>query len=191
MSARDRPRVRVNAALSGWRLRQPIVVPKKIAFYPCCASDIGSARRLLKGFVDTIIFCDINSKLSRLVAQVAAEASEPDLPEVRAMIGDASQVLERLETIDVLFYRRDSDGEGGSGIYVLGDAYMRRLLPHFPPEGGLIITDGSNQRGGWFRKMKRKRGFAKYGWRLAQASDQPLESEGLAIITVAPDLFAS
>jgi hypothetical protein len=164
---------------------------KRTAFYPCCASDIGPARRLLTRLVDTIIFCDINPELSRLVAQVEAEADEPDLPKVRAMIGDATQVLEQLETIDVLFYRRDSDGEGGSGIYVLGDAYMRRLLPHFPPEGGLIITDGSNQRGGWFRKMKRKSGFTKYGWRLAPASNQPLESEGLAIITLAPDLFPS
>jgi hypothetical protein len=108
---------------------------KRTAFYPCCASDIGPARRLLTGFVDTIVFCDINPELSRLVARVAAEAGEPDLPEVRAMIDDASQALEQLETINVLFYRRDSDGEGGSGVYVLGDAYMRRLLPHFPQEG--------------------------------------------------------
>jgi len=164
-------------------------VSKRTAFYPCCASDIGSARRLLRGFVDTIIFCDTNPNLSRWVEQVAAEVDEPDLPEVQAMIGDARQVLEQVKTINVLFYRRDSNGEGGSGVYVLGDGYMRRLLLHFPPRGGLIITDGSNERGSWYRKMKRKSGFAKYGWRFAPASDQPLESKGLAVITVVPDLF--
>jgi hypothetical protein len=41
--------------------------------------------------------------------------------------------------------------------------------------GSLIITDGSNERGSWFRQMKRKSGFAKYGWRLIPASDKPLE----------------
>jgi hypothetical protein len=156
---------------------------KRTAFY-CCASDIGSARHLLKGHVDMIIFCDTRADLSRLVAQVASEASEPDLPEIRAVIGDAKQVLEQLGTIDVLFYRRDSDGEGGSGLYVLGDDYMRRLLPHFPSDGGFIITDGSNQRGGCFRKMKRKNGFIKYGWQFTPADDQLLESEALTIITV-------
>src|SRR5262245_40500707 len=106
---------------------------KRTGFYPCCAFDIDAARRLLIGFVDIIIFCDVNPEVSRLVEQVAAEAGGPYLPEVRALIGDASHALEQLETIDVLFYRRDSDGEGGSGVYVIGDGYMRRLLPRFPP----------------------------------------------------------
>jgi hypothetical protein len=166
-------------------------VSERIAFYPCCASDIAPARRLLARFADTIIFCDINPETTQLVAQVAADRGEPDLPEVRAMIGDAGQILEQLGTIDVLFYRRDSSGEGGSRVYVLGDVYMKRLLPHFPQDGGLIITDGSNERGNWFRKMRRKTGFSKYGWRFAPASDQFLESEGLAIITVAPELLAT
>jgi hypothetical protein len=100
------------------------------------------------------------------------------------MMGDAREVIQRLDTINVLFYRRDSDGEGGSGIYVLGDGYMKQLLPHLPSNGGLIITDGSNQRGRWFDKMTRKNGFSKYGWQFAPAVDQRLGSEGLTIITV-------
>lgn len=157
---------------------------KRIAFYPCCAADIQAARQLLTPFADTIIFCDIRTELNQWVEEAAIETSDGTLPEISAIVGDARTVIGQLPVIDVLFYRRDSEGEGGSGIFVLGDDYMRRLLPRISPSGGLIITDGSNERGGWYRRMSRKSGFTKYGRHFAPIAEQSLTTEGLLIIGV-------
>ncbi len=45
-------------------------------------------------------------------------------------------VLRELEQLHVLFYRGDSAGEGGSGVFVLGDSFLPHLLERFPQEGG-------------------------------------------------------
>lgn len=57
------------------------------------------------------------------------------------IVGDAFAALSQLDVIDVLFYRRDSSGEGGSGIFVLGDSFLRPVLKQSAPKGGLIVTD--------------------------------------------------
>ena len=51
----------------------------------------------------------------------------------------AFEALQELGEIDLLFYRRDSDGEGGSRIFVLGDVFMSSLLPHFYAGQGLVF----------------------------------------------------
>jgi hypothetical protein len=89
-------------------------------------------------------------------------------------------------------YRRDSDGEGGSGIFVLGDSVLPLILKRFPSEGGLIISDGSNSRGGNFRKMKRHSRLHKHGWNFVKLADQPLvDTHGLWFISVTPASSAS
>lgn len=163
--------------------RMSISSRKRIAFYPCCADDIRSARQLLAPFADKIIFCDIRKELNRWIKGAEVEPSKDPLPEISVIVGDARDV-DQLPEIDVLFYRRDSEGEGGSRVFVLGDVYMERLLPHFPRSGGLIITDGSNERQSWFRKMTRQSGFTRYGFYFAPIVEQSLKKEGLSIIGV-------
>ena len=92
-----------------------------------------------------------------------------------------------LDTIDVLFYRRDSEGEGGSGLFVLGDVFLRPLLKRFAPKGGLIVTDGSNSRGSNFERMVRSTGLVKHGWRFSASPYQPFRPQhGLWRLSVLP-----
>lgn len=49
----------------------------------------------------------------------------------RFIVGDVREVLPKLPSIDVLFYRRDSSGEGGSGVFVLGDSVLPSCLADF------------------------------------------------------------
>jgi len=150
----------------------------KIAFYPCCASDIEEPRKILKDCADEIIFCDINPKLGRSYKNEGS-------PNARFCIGDVKKVVSELPVINVLFYRRDSEGEGGSGKFILGDEILTGILERFPDEGGLIITDGSNSRGSNFERMIRKNGLRKHGWYFVKLPEQPfLDPYKLTIISV-------
>jgi hypothetical protein len=103
------------------------------------------------------------------------------------LIGDVREAITQVGLINVLFYRRDSAGEGGSGIFVLGDSFLPYILQRFPVDGGLIITDGSNSRGGNFKRMIRPDGMRNHGWSFRKSPGQPhLESDGLYVVAVAP-----
>jgi hypothetical protein len=144
-----------------------------IAFYPCCGVDIEQPLMLLKNYVDEVVFCDMEKRLSSHWRQVAADAVN-NLPSATFRVGDLTQIANELPIINLLFYRRDSAGEGGSGVFVLGDSVLPLILQRFPSEGGLIITDGSNSRGSNFERMIRSRGLTKHGWTFNRAYEQPL-----------------
>jgi hypothetical protein len=113
------------------------------------------------------------------------------LPTSTFIVGDVREIVPSLPSINVLFYRRDGVGEGGSGVFILGDSVLPHILKRFPAEGGLIITDGSNSRGGNFRKMIRKNGLNKHGWNFAKLAEQPLvDTHRLWLISVTPALNA-
>jgi hypothetical protein len=151
----------------------------KTAFYPCCADDIEEPLTLLKGYADKVIFCDLNR------SHKSVEGGQIGLPIATFLVGDVREKLPELPQISVLFYRRDSEGEGGSGVFILGDSVLPLLLKCFPAEGGLIITDGSNSRGNNFRKMISKNGLRKHGWYFTKLAEQPLvDSHGLTIASV-------
>jgi len=159
----------------------------KTAFYPCCALDIGEPIRLLTGYVDKIIFCDLNPRLRSRWSRILKNMTDSKLPEIEFIVGDAKNVCEQLTKIDVLFYRRDSTGEGGSALFVLRDMVLRPLLKNFSSDGGLIFTDGANSRGGNFKKMVRRNGLIKHGWKFSTTTDQPYFQEyGLWKISVSP-----
>jgi hypothetical protein len=135
--------------------RQLAISSPKRAFYPCCGSDVIEPRNLLRGLVNEIIYCDRNQ------ANVWRGLPMPaDLPRAAFLRGDVRLRIADLPDIDLLFYRRDSEGEGGSGVYVLSAEWLAKILGHFPASGGLIITDGSNSRNGLFKKMIRPGGYA-------------------------------
>lgn len=87
-----------------------------------------------------------------------------DAPNIRFIQGNVRDEIGKLPVINILFYRRDSSGEGGSGVYVLGKRWLGRILQHFPDSGGLIITDGSNSGNGIFKKMIRLNGYTRKDW---------------------------
>ncbi len=155
----------------------------KIGFYPCCATDIDEPCRLLAGMVDEIVFCDISHGLKAEWSRIA-DMLPPGTPKASLMSADALLAVQTIPRVDVLFYRRDSTGEGGSHLFVLGDEFLRHLALKFPPEGGLIITDGSNSRGGNFKRMTRPNGMDKHALHFAPSADQRFETLGLKMIMV-------
>lgn len=140
-------------------MESPLPRSLRRAFYPCCADDTEEPRRLMAGIVEEIIYCDI--RRPRGWRQPKPTDGLPSVAFVQRSLIDYVDVL---PLIDVLFYRRDSTGEGGSGLYILGKEWLPRILQHFPDEGGLIITDGSNSGSGIFRKMIRPSGYLRKGW---------------------------
>jgi hypothetical protein len=158
----------------------------RVAFYPCCGLDIERPLELLRPYADEVIFCDINKSLQRRW-QKCVNPMAPAGPRPTFLTDDAREAISRITQINVLFYRKDSDGEGGSGVFVLGDSYLPHILRRFPLEGGVIITDGSNSRGSNFKRMIRSNGLCKDGWFFHKSPLQPyIESDALYVITVAP-----
>jgi hypothetical protein len=158
----------------------------RVAFYPCCGLDIKRPLELLHRYADEVIFCDINeSLLPRWKRIVSTETATEPLPSF--LIGDVREAISQVAVMNVFFYRRDSPGEGGSGVFVLGDSLLPHILQRFPAEGGLIITDGSNSRGSNFERMIRPNGMYKHGRLFTKSCNQPhIESDRLYVITVAP-----
>lgn len=159
-------------------------MPHSTAFYPCCGSDVDEPRAMLSGIVDQIIYCDINPIFSE---RSVRQASTAELPAIIRLNHEALAAVSEVERIDVLFYRRDSTGEGGSGLFVIGDVFLRPLLAAHQSTLRLIITDGSNSRGANFKRMTRTTGLIKFGKHFKPASLQPLlASHGLWMIDVMP-----
>lgn len=152
----------------------------RIAFYPCCAEDFEMPTRLLSDYVDHIFFCDKNPTIR------SPKNSRQVTATVQLIRAPAQDAVRTIPPINVLFYRRDNpEGEGGSGLFVLGDVFLRPLMGNFCIDGGLLITDGSNSRGGNFKKMISASGLQKFNRHFSASSHQPLLSEyGLWCIDV-------
>lgn len=164
----------------------------KTAFYPCCETDVVTPVKLMRGYVDRIVFCDVREQLHKWKLRQPKEVAEgiaEGMPVSEFVVGDAREVIRQVPVIDVLYYRRDSDGEGGSGLYVLGDVFLRPLMEKFSKSGGYIFTDGSNSRGANFKRMIRKSGMEKFGRRFCATTEQPyLDVFGLWRIWVSPPI---
>lgn len=127
----------------------------KRAFYPVCGRDVIEPRKMLKGIVDEVIFCDI-----KRYPEWNQKLRDTDLPKALFVQQDVRELIPQLPTINVLFYRGDSF-EGGSRINILGQKWLDAIMSHFPDEGGLIITDGTNSRGHIYKKMLRAKGYTR------------------------------
>ena len=115
-----------------------ILSPHRLAFYPCCGGDLEEPRRILAPYVDEILFCDLRKSKAwdRLEEGVG-------LPKATFLQGDANALIDKLEHLTVLFYRRDGCGEGGSGLPIMKKEILSRILARFDPDGGWIFSDGS------------------------------------------------
>jgi len=145
----------------------------RTAFYPCCGEDIEVPLQILQPYVDRVIFCD-NSLCSIEAYNAIQLKMEVGLLKVRFISGSVVDVLKTIQRIDVLFYRCDSNGEGGSGVFVLGNWILQMVLDRMPLSGGMIITDGSNSRQSNFPKMIRKQGLEKFGWLMQPYPAKPV-----------------
>ena len=159
--------------------------PIKTAFYPCCNNDFLEPLEILSNYVDEVIFCDPKPSLKAELASLNVQKKE-DLPAARLISDGARRGIETLERIDVLFYRRDSRGEGGSNVLVLAKPFLLTVLERMPPEGGLIITDGSNHGNHYYQKTFRPQGVNKFGYHMCALPEpeQPFKGENLHVIEV-------
>jgi hypothetical protein len=134
--------------------------PRRIGFYPCCAEDIEEPRRFLAPYVDEILFCDLRKPKAWNKVR-----DEPGLPVARFLQGDVRELIADLPPIRVLFYRNDSNAEGGSGLHIVGKVLLPKILARFDRAGGWIFTDGSNSNGGkTLEKLLSAEGHGKPSW---------------------------
>jgi len=138
----------------------------RIAFYPCCAGDIQEPASALSGIADEIIYCDINSPPHKDLLFKGSNG-----PKRTFWKEDVREALEEIPRIDVFFYRRDGTSEGGSGIFVLGRDILPLVLAKMA-DPSILITDGSNSRGGTFRKMRRNSGLVSHGKHITKREEQ-------------------
>lgn len=157
----------------------------KIAFYPCSNNDLLRPLELLNNYVNEVIFCDPSPRLKTEFTSLMSQRSK-QLPNARLISDDARRGVKALERIDVLFYRRDSMGEGGSGVLVLAKPFLLTVLERMPSESGLIITDGSNHGNHYYQKAFRPQGVNKFGYHICALpeSEQPFKEENLHVIKV-------
>ncbi len=135
---------------------------RKLAVYPCCGSDFKRPLFILRKYVDHVIFCDIDPKRLYAFELFKEKKYFPLKPTCEFYLGDAIECLQSIETLNVLYYKGDGVGEGGSGVFILGDRVLEWLVPKMATTG-LIITDGSNSRGSNFERMIRPSGMNKHG----------------------------
>ncbi len=157
----------------------------KTAFYPCSNSDFLRPSEILSKYVDEVVFCDPDLSLkTEFMSSMSSWGKR--LPAARLISDDARRGIQTLERIDVLFYRRDSTGEGGSNVLVLAKPFLPTVLEKMPSKGGLIITDGSNRGNHYYRKTFRIQGVKKFGYHLQALpeTEQPFAKESLMIIAV-------
>jgi hypothetical protein len=129
----------------------------RTGFYPVCARDYVEPLRLLKGWIDELIFCDIMCmpKSSAALDELRHLAKEEKLPNPSILTGDALVAMRVLKPVDLFFMRRDSDGEGGSELNLLGPDRLPDVVKKIKPDG-LLVTDRACGRG-WFDDFEKGR----------------------------------
>jgi hypothetical protein len=118
---------------------------KRTGFYPASAKDYREPLALLKGWIDHLIFCDLNvAPNSRsIVTELRKEIVSNDLPEASFILGDALSILQWMKPVDIFFVRHDSTCEGGSHLALLQAARIRLVL-NVIKLGGLLVVDKQN-----------------------------------------------
>lgn len=160
---------------------------KRTGFYPASARDYLEPLQLLNGWVDHLIFCDLNKapqdsmRLNELRGTIAAQA----LPEASFLLGDALAALAYIKPVDVFFVRRDSCAEGGSALALLQAERIRLVLNVIKP-GGLLVTDRPNGYLWLTRMLSGKSPKYPVDERVLSLNDtQPWSEQGLFAVNVA------
>lgn len=153
----------------------------RTAFYPCCGTDFEYPAKFLSGLVDRIIFCDNQHSCTKKFANHKGQIGNVA---VEFIEGDVREVINQIGRINVFFYRGDSQGEGGSGVYVLAKEFIDNLSTHLNNEA-LIVTDGRNSGDKFFQRMIRPEGYIRLGKHyFPKAGLAQPNSEGLYTVQV-------
>ena len=159
---------------------------RRTGFYPVCERDHIEPLQMLRGCIELLYFCDIRfgPRGADGLREIRAQVAEQGLPEPSFILGDALSALECLRPVDVFFQRRDSLGEGGSGLFLLGAERLPLVLHAIKP-GGLIVTDGCYV-GGWHGALvEQNRPMHQVGDRTIRLSgEQPWLDAGLRAFRV-------
>lgn len=63
--------------------------------------------------------------------------------QIHCKMEDGEAAFSQIPRLSVFYYRGDSPGEGGSGVWWLGEELFNMILDKLV-DGGLVVTDGSN-----------------------------------------------
>jgi hypothetical protein len=154
---------------------------RRIGFYPCCYRDTIKPAQLLREWVDELIFSDTS-----LHAHQEFEDSVESYTgaiERRFIVGDWRETASSLGRIDLLFYRNDSEGEGGSGISALSREYLPIILGKMP-EVGYIVSDLKYDPDKLLSVLKEGQQVEFAGAKFALVEDAKLQSKGLYLVRV-------
>lgn len=128
-------------------LNLSLTTVKRTGFYPASACDYIEPLQLLKGYVDHLIFCDLNvaPRSRREIGEIREKIVTKGLPEASFFLGDALSALTCIQPVDVFFVRRDtaSTGEGGSNLALLRAERIASVL-NVIKTGGLLVVDRPN-----------------------------------------------
>lgn len=114
---------------------------RRVGFYPCCASDVREPLEILAGQVDHVIFCDRFNQSNWKRSRFQTNLSVSKYPSYEFRVGPWRDVVLELEPIHLLFYRRDSNGEGGSHDSAIALSALELLFSRMS-DPCWIITDG-------------------------------------------------
>lgn len=126
------------------------------AIYPCCANDYAEPLETLDGLVENIVFCDLRPP--------SIKRPTPQKSKMFFFKSDFEVLLEEITNINILYYRRDGCGEGGSCLPVMGEL-LYKILPKMQ-SNSLIITDGSNADKELWHRLSNKGTAVFAGWNL-------------------------
>lgn len=159
---------------------------ERVCFYPACANDYLEPLELFKDWIDLFYFCDnrlTNAYVSKF-NHASKKASEKCLPTPSLLCIDALSAIKNLRPVDIFFQRRDSHGEGGSGLFLLGNERLPFVLAMLKANG-LIVTD-CTYVGSWLTELtsKKESSIEVSGRNIKLLESQPWALNGLTAFVV-------
>jgi hypothetical protein len=157
----------------------------RIGFYPASGRDYLEPMRMLNGWVDQMVFCDIRTAPhGSALTELRKTVIQDGLPEPSFFLGDARFAIECMQPVDLLLVWRDGDGEGGSALCLLRSENIVKTLSMIKP-GGLLVAD-RRCGGGWFDDFRdgRRSPYRVGGREIFLSDQQPWTEHQLLSFTV-------
>jgi hypothetical protein len=152
----------------------------KTGFYPASGRDYLEPMRILKGWVEQMVFCDSRTApQGPSLTELRKTATQEGLPTPSFFLGDARFAIECMQPVDLLLVWRDGDGEGGSALCLLRPENIAKTLSMIKI-GGLLLAD--RRCGGcWFDDFHngRRSPYRVGGREISLCDEQPWIEHGL------------
>lgn len=157
----------------------------RTGFYPAAGSDYLEPMRILKGWVEQMMFCDNRTApQGPALTELRKTAMQEGLPAPSFFLGDARFAIECMQPVDLLLVWRDGDGEGGSGLCLLRSENIVKTLSMIKI-GGLLLVD-RRCGGGLFDDFHkgRRSPYCVGGREISLSDQQPWTEHHLLSFTV-------